>query len=251
MYAFLHLCLGNVCPAFDVCLVIVWVTVCFCVSTFVACVSGRVCVVNKRGPTCTVLPGVSWCTYGAHGDPWLSRWPGCHSTHWGNCWEEFFSPHFSLLSTFSHSLTFLFLLSLVFLLLSQIFFCILTIVVLSYCFYCDYSSLTDKGKNLNSNRNHLRPLSLSLTELKTESSPPGNPCGCRCKPHSMADPLLVILPAAICTLTAFFTLERGCGILFVLTCVHPRGVGDNTGSLQVCKLQTTRYTSCSFHGLSL
>lgn len=72
------------------------VSVCLSVSPvyLVECV----CVVNKRRPTCTSLPRVSWCTYGAQGDPWLARWPGCHSTHWGNCWREF-----SLL--FFHSLT--------------------------------------------------------------------------------------------------------------------------------------------------
>lgn len=47
------------------------------------------CVVRKRRPTCTVIPRASWSTYGAQGDPWLARWPGCHSTHWGDCWREF------------------------------------------------------------------------------------------------------------------------------------------------------------------
>lgn len=66
------------------------------------CVS-EVCLVYVCGPTCTVLQRVSWCTYGAQGEPWLARWPRCHSTHWGNCWV--FSPRVSLLSTFSNLLS--------------------------------------------------------------------------------------------------------------------------------------------------
>ena len=61
-----------------------------CVFKSVAGILCVVCIVNMRRLTCSVLSRVSWCPYGAHGDPWLARWPGCHSTHWGNCRRQFF-----------------------------------------------------------------------------------------------------------------------------------------------------------------
>ncbi|XP_034048171.1 sarcosine dehydrogenase, mitochondrial isoform X2 [Thalassophryne amazonica] len=43
-------------------------------------------IVNAAGhekctSTCTVFPRLSWCTFAARGEPWLTRWCCCHSAH--------------------------------------------------------------------------------------------------------------------------------------------------------------------------